>query len=183
LIAALVGEAAVYVVSRRWEGFHREAAFVFAVLAAGAYAIERVGDDAIIAALETARDELKKIEGPRDFTESERTILISCLRDAPHKGVVHIRPGVTQGDAPQIADEITKVFEEAGGFEIKPYPAGGSLSWSTSGIFLIVADLKHAPSHATDIQNCFWKAGRKIFGYSDVKHAPDTVSIGIGSKL
>jgi len=52
LIIALIGEAAVYVISKRWKTFHRHAAFAFAVLAAGAYAIERIGDDAIIASLE-----------------------------------------------------------------------------------------------------------------------------------
>jgi len=78
---------------------------------------------------------------------------------------------------------MTKIFEEAGGFNLKPWPGGDSLSWSTPGIFLIVTDLHHAPSHATEIQKCFWKAGRQIFGYADPKHASDTVSIGIGAKL
>jgi len=52
LSIALLGEAGVCILPSKWTSTHRELAFAFAVLAAGAYAVERVGDDAIIAALE-----------------------------------------------------------------------------------------------------------------------------------
>jgi hypothetical protein len=189
LVAALVGEAgnALIAIITGWEKAQKELALVLAIAAAGAYAIERIGDDAIVQALENrsaaAEGELKRIEGPRNITASEHNILVSCLRAAPHKGVVHIRPGWVNGDARQIAEQLTSIFEEAGGFELKPSPGGDALSWSSPGIFLVVTDLQHAPPHAHEIQQCFWNAGRQIVGYPDASHAPDTVTIGIGSKL
>jgi hypothetical protein len=45
LAIALLGEAAIFIIP---ENFHGGFAFAFAVLAAGGYAVERVGDDAII---------------------------------------------------------------------------------------------------------------------------------------
>jgi hypothetical protein len=185
--AALVGEVAVILIPPKWETLHKELAFGFAVLAAAGYAVERMGDEAIMTALQhradTAEASLKKIEGPRYITNTEHTSLVNCPKDSPHKGAVHIRPGVLNGDAPQIADQLKQVFEEAGGFELKPWPEGDSLSWSTPGIFPVVTDLHRAPSHATEIQKCFWGSGRQIFGYADPKHAVDTVSIGVGPKL
>jgi hypothetical protein len=187
LAAALLGEVAVILIPAKWERLHKELAFGFAMLAAAGYSLERIGDDAVLAALQhrasTAEIELKKIEGPRDITPSERESLVNCLKRAPYKGVVHIRPGMIDGDAVQIADQIRKIFEEAGGFELKPSPDGDALSWSTPGIFLVVTDLSHAPPHATEIQKCFWGAGRQIVGYAVAKHASDTVTIGIGAKL
>lgn len=53
LAIALIGEVAVCVIPKKWEVVHREAAFAFAVLAAAGYAVERVGDDAIIDALKS----------------------------------------------------------------------------------------------------------------------------------
>ena len=130
-----------------------------------------------------AEASLNKIEGPRNITTKEHNSLVTCLKKSPHKGVVHIAPGMTNGDAPQIGEELTKIFGEAGGFELKPYPEGGILSWAAPGIFLVVTDLHHSPGHATEIQKCFFEAGRQIYGFADAKHAPDTVTIGIGAKL
>jgi hypothetical protein len=189
LVIALVGEAGIALIAivSTGETIHKELAFVFAIVAAAGYAVERVGDDAIIKALENraeaAEGELKKIEGPRNITEAEHSKLASCLKAAPTKGIVHIAPGMTNGDAPQIGEELAKIFDEAGGFDLKPAPQGGILSWGAPGIFLVVTDLHHAPQHATEIQKCFWVAGLKIFGYADPKHDPETVTIGIGSKL
>jgi hypothetical protein len=185
---ALVGEVGVILIPPKWEKLHKELAFGFAVLAAGGYAIERVGDEAIMSALQTRADaaeaSLKQIEGPRDITNKEHTSLVDCLKAAPHKGIIYIKPGMLNGDAPQVGEQIRKIFDEAGGFEIKPVPQGGaSLFWSSPGIFLIVTDSNHAPDHATAIQRCFWEAGRKIYGYPNKDHAPDTVTIGIGGKI
>ena len=178
---ALVGEVGVILIPPKWEKLHKELAFGFAVLAAGGYALERVGDEAIMTALQQRADaaeaSLKQIEAPRDITESEHNSLVNCLKNSPQKGVVHINPGWVNGDARQIGEEITKIFEEAGGFDLKPPPQGESLSWSSPGIFLVVTDLRHAPAHATEIQKCFWQAGRKIFGYPNKDHAPDTLSL------
>jgi hypothetical protein len=184
---ALVGEVAVILIPPKWERLHKELAFAFAVFAAGGYAIERVGDEAIMSALQQRADSaeasLKQINGPRDITASERSSLVNCLKNSPNKGIVHIVPGWVNGDARQIGDQIAKIFEEAGGFDLKPSPIGENLSWSSPGIFLIVTDLKHAPAHATNIQKCFWEAGRKIVGYPDKDHDPNTVTIGIGGKV
>jgi hypothetical protein len=52
---ALVGEAGVALLAliSKWEIAHKELAFVLAILAAAGYAVERVGDDAIIAGLKS----------------------------------------------------------------------------------------------------------------------------------
>lgn len=187
LAAAMLGEVAVIIIPAKLERLHKELAFGFAVLAAAGYAIERIGDDAIVSALQqragAAEDSLKQITGPRDITVTEHAKLVNCLRMAPSKGVVHIEPGLLSGDAPQIGDQIRKIFEEAGGFEISPFPGGPSLSWTSPGIFLVVTDLGHAPQHAQEIQKCFWAAGRQIWGYPNKDQAPDSVTIGIGGKV
>src|SRR5271154_2724010 len=119
---ALVGEVAVILIPPKWERLHKELAFGFAVLAAGGYAVERVGDEAIMAALQhradSAEASLKQIEGPRDITASEHSSPVKCLKNSPHKGIVHVNPGWVNGDARQIGDQLTKIFEEAGGFDL-----------------------------------------------------------------
>jgi hypothetical protein len=74
------------------------------------YAIERVGDDAVVNSLEkravAAEGELKKIEGPRTITASEHAKLVDCLKNAPAKGVVHISPGWVNDDARQIGEQM-----------------------------------------------------------------------------
>jgi hypothetical protein len=66
LAIALVGEAAVWIFPKTLEA---TAAFVFAILAASGYAVERVGDDAIIDALKNratiAESAFTKIKAPR----------------------------------------------------------------------------------------------------------------------
>src|SRR6185437_15527214 len=84
LLIALVGEAAIYIVSKKWKLFHREAAFLFAILAAGSYAIERVGDDAIISGLKQHNErlgaQLKAIKKPRLLTFEQRENLVGKLK-------------------------------------------------------------------------------------------------------
>jgi hypothetical protein len=187
LIIALLGEVAVFLIPASREILHKELAFGFAILAAAGVAIETIGQDAVVEKLQhradSAEASLNQINGPRDITASEHSGLVNCLKNSPNKGIVHIVPGWLNGDARQIGDQITKIFEEAGGFDLKPSPIGNNLSWSSSGIFLIVTDLKHAPAHATNIQKCFWEAGRKIVGYPNKDHDPSTVTIGIGGKV
>jgi hypothetical protein len=187
LIVALMGEAFVFFIPPSREKLHKELAFGFAILAAAGVAVETIGNDAIVEALQhradAAETSLKQINGPRDITASEHSSLVNCLKNSPNKGIVHIVPGWVNGDARQIGDQIAKIFEEAGGFDLKPSPIGENLSWSSPGIFLVVTDLKHAPAHATNIQKCFFESGRKVYGFGDPKHAPDTVTIGIGAKF
>jgi hypothetical protein len=188
LIVALLGEASVFLIPSSREKLHAELAFGFAILAAAGVAVETIGNDAIVTALQQRADSaeasLKAIEGPRDITASQHASLVECLKKSPHKGAVLINPGLLNGDAPQIAEDIRKVFEEAGGFELKPIPQGtAAMTWSTPGVFLVVIDLHHAPSHATEIQKCFWVAGRKIFGYEIKDQPADLVTIGIGGKV
>lgn len=186
LIIALLGEVAVFLIPS--EKLHKELAFGFAILAAAGVAIETIGNDAIVTELQhrasSAEASLKKIEGPRDITETQHASLVECLKKSSQKGPVLIKPGLLNGDAPQIAEQIRNVFEEAGGFDLKPIPQGeAAVTWSTPGIFLVVVDLHHAPSHATEIQKCFWASGRQIFGYESKDHPADLVTIGIGGKV
>jgi len=188
LAGALVGEAGVCIIPAKWEKLHREMAFAFALLAAAGYAVERIGDDAIIHRLEsraeTAEGQLKEITSPRTISLEERAKFISCMKATSERGPVFIRPGMVDSDAPLIGQDLEKIFDEIGGFpKGLAWPGGASLSWSTPGIFLVVIDLQHAPHHATNIQRCFWEAGRKIFGYADPKHPADAVSIAIGPRL
>jgi hypothetical protein len=66
---ALVGEVGVNVIPSKFPAAHSAAAFGFAVLAAGGYAVERLGDDALIKGLETratlAELEVEKMKHPR----------------------------------------------------------------------------------------------------------------------
>jgi hypothetical protein len=82
LAIALVGEAAICVIPKKWETVYREAAFAFAVLAAGGYAIERVGDDAIIDALRsraaTAESAVTKLKVPRTLTPERQRAIASA---------------------------------------------------------------------------------------------------------
>jgi len=84
LAIALVGEAATCIIPAKWGTLHREAAFAFAILAAGGYAVERVGDDAIIDVLKdrtkTAEAVLAKIPKSRTLTTEQSNKLQAALK-------------------------------------------------------------------------------------------------------
>ena len=81
---ALVGEAGVAIIPTKWEKLHKELAFGFAVLAAAGYAVERVGDEAIIDALKgraaTAEASLKKLTSDRELTDEQIAVIANKLR-------------------------------------------------------------------------------------------------------
>jgi hypothetical protein len=184
LIAAMLGEVAVWLIPDSTE-WHKQAAFVFAALAVAGYAVERVGDDAIIRALDSratsAEAGLKTISTARTIKPDQHAKLASCLKDGP-KGPVSLRPGFMDEDAEPLGDEIGKIFEEVGGFPQTATKEQTVMSWRTPGIFLIVKDLHNAPAQATTIQRCFFAAGIEIYGYADPSYAPDAVTIGIGPR-
>jgi len=80
---ALVGEVAVILIPPKWERLHKELAFGFAVLAAGGYAVERVGDEAIMAALQhradVAETSLKKLTADRVPTADQIGAIVKKL--------------------------------------------------------------------------------------------------------
>jgi hypothetical protein len=83
LAIALIGEAGICVIPAKWEKMHRDGAFAFAILAAAGYAVERVGDDAILDALKmratSAEDTLKKITADRSLTDEQVARMASML--------------------------------------------------------------------------------------------------------
>jgi hypothetical protein len=188
LAGGLLGEVGVYVLSPKWEALHGGLVFAFAAIVLVGYVIGHIGDDEsfriVSARAKTAEAQLKEIASPRTITPEERAKFISCMKATSERGPVFIRPGIVNSDAPLIGEDLDKIFDEIGGFpKGLAWPGGPALSWAATGIFLVVIDLQHAPQHATNIQRCFWEAGRKIFGYADPKHPADAVSIGIGPRL
>jgi hypothetical protein len=115
--AALVGEAALGIIPTKWEAVHKELAFIFAVLAAGGYALERLGDDAVVTALEhratTAEGELSRIQTPRKIDDQQYVTLVECLRAGP-KGTTFVWPGLSDRDAAELGQRIQSALDEAG---------------------------------------------------------------------
>jgi hypothetical protein len=181
---ALVGEVGVILSPPRWEKLHKELAFGFAVLASGGYAVERVGDDAIIKALEkratSAEAGLKVVTSARVITPDQHAKIVLCLKDGP-KGTLALKPGLLDQDAQPLADGIGKILDEADGFP-RADQKDDALKWQTPGIFLVVKDLKNAPAQAVTIQKCFTAVGIEMFGYADPTYTPDAVTIGIGPR-
>jgi hypothetical protein len=179
---ALVGEVAVFLI--RSGRLHKELAFGFAVLAAGGYAVERIGDDAIVKALEArataAEIGLKTVTAVRVITLDQHSEIVTCLKDGP-KGPVSLKPGFLDQDAQPLANEIGKILDEVGGFP-RAEQQNDVLKWQTPGIFIVVNDLKHPPNQAVAIQKCFFGAKIQMPGYADPKYAPDAVTIAIGPR-
>ena len=80
---ALVGEVGVILIPPKWEKLHKELAFGFAVLAAGGYAVERVGDEAIMTALQQRADvaetSLRKLTADRIPTTDQVGAIVKTL--------------------------------------------------------------------------------------------------------
>jgi hypothetical protein len=102
LAIALVGEAGIALTTFSKEGrLHKELAFIFAIAAAAGYAIERVGDDAILNELRTraaqAEQQLKKFF-PRDLTSPDQKFIADAVRGfAGQRFEGSVSPGVDDG--------------------------------------------------------------------------------------
>jgi hypothetical protein len=84
LAIALLGEVGVYIIPPKWEALHGAAVFGFAALAVAGYAVERIGDDAIIDALKhratTAESALTKLKTPRTLTPERQQFVAEAVR-------------------------------------------------------------------------------------------------------
>ena len=84
LIAAMVGEVGVCLIPSQWDGFHKHATFILLTLAAAGYSIERVGDDAIITALEkragVAEKSVTKLRASRVVPNDDAARLSRAMR-------------------------------------------------------------------------------------------------------
>jgi hypothetical protein len=85
LSLALVGEAgtALIAIISKGETLHKELTFILALIAAGGYAIERIGDDAILDGIKTratqAEQQLKKFS-PRDLSSAAKQSVAGAVR-------------------------------------------------------------------------------------------------------
>jgi hypothetical protein len=117
LAIALAGEVGVFVTPAKWERLHRELAFGFAVLAAVGYMIERVGDDAMLEALNsratTAESELKKIS-PRRLVGDAAEKARAALSVAPMRLPIGVVSRLLDSEGQDFADDIADVFNKVG---------------------------------------------------------------------
>jgi hypothetical protein len=184
LALGLLGEVGVLVLPAEKHFWHNVLGFVFAAVVLVGYVIGHIGDDAIGARSEArateAELELTRIKEERKIRPDQRAKLVACLRPGP-KGPVYIRPGVLDTDGPKLGKQLEEIFTEVE-FPL-PQWRDTAMVWNTAGWFLIVADMKNAPAHATLIQKCFWQADLPIYGQEDKTHPEDAVSIGIGPRL
>jgi hypothetical protein len=116
---ALVGEAGLGVVPIKWERLHKELAFVFAVLAAGGYAIERIGDDAVLGKITQKADQaelaLQKFREPRSISQDAAAKIIAEMQKFPKTPVVF---GVVQEAEPiALMERLSAVLISAGWVE------------------------------------------------------------------
>jgi hypothetical protein len=85
--AALLGEAAVAIIPARWETLHKELAFGFAILAAGGYAVERLGDDTIVHGLDAratkAETEVTRLRAARTLTPERQQFVADAVKPFP----------------------------------------------------------------------------------------------------
>lgn len=168
LALALIGEAGIFLVPEKLDRIHKTMGFWLAILAAAGYAIERIGDDAII---DGARHELAQIEAARIVTPSQQQIVVQLLADAA-KGPVSIAYPMTDStDARAFAETIKETLKKAG-YTLIDAPQGyaGMLSFSEPGAFLLVHNLTEpspiAAAHTKSVcQNRHIPCGRYQTGH------------------
>jgi hypothetical protein len=149
LAAALVGEAAVCIIPKKWETLHRELVFAFAVLAAGGYAVERVGDDAIIHALES-----RAASAEKELAKSRPRILDKAQQESVRQSISRFSglqfDIITYPDDKESRNLLVQIGEAllASGWQFKPPPARGFLfAELVEGV-----EVEYAPSRATDMK-------------------------------
>ena len=91
LLIALAGEAGVAllaIISKK-DLLHKEIAFALAIIAAGSYAIERIGDDAIIESFTkratTAESAFARLKAPRTLDAKRQQFIADAVRLWPNQ--------------------------------------------------------------------------------------------------
>lgn len=179
LALALIGEAGIFLVPEKLDRIHKTMGFWLAILAAAGYAIERIGDDAII---DGARHELAQIEAARIVTPSQQQIVVQLLADAA-KGPVSIAYPMTDStDARAFAETIKETLKKAG-YTLIDAPQGyaGMLSFSEPGAFLLVHNLTEPSPIAAAIQRAFAKIGIFLVGVTKPDIPEGTVVLVVSS--
>jgi hypothetical protein len=122
LIIAMVGEVGVCLIPSQWENFHRHMTFILLVLAAAGYSTERVGDDAIIAALERRASAAEAKIAPRKLVVTQQadvTLKIIAFKGQHFFGQV----GTPISDARILWGSIVKALQDG---EWQLISAGGT---------------------------------------------------------
>jgi hypothetical protein len=199
LAAALVGEAAVAIIPARWELLHKELAFGFAVLAASGYAVERLGDDAILRGLEAraaAAEQQLKTFVARDLSVEQERISTAVTPFSGQKYEVAIPQGIDDGFS--FWKTLHSTLSGAGWEYVPPYsnslwvkvgdaPPVSTTMVSVPGvtIFIDPAKLKDLDSVAIALGNALLKEGIKTGANVSSYHNDDetkqkTLQIVIG---
>jgi hypothetical protein len=169
LALALIGEAGIFLLPDKLDRFHKSMGFWLAMLAATGYAIERIGDDAIISSVgdrETqARLELAQIEAARIVTPSQQQTVVQLLADAAKGPISVVYPMTDSTDARNFAESIKATLKKAG-YTLADAPQGyaGMLSFSEPGAFLLMHTLTAPSPVAAAVQRAFAKIGIFLVG-------------------
>ena len=183
LIGAMVGEVGVCLIPPKWDNFHAHMTFVLLLLAAAGYSVERIGDDAIVSALEgratAAESKITKMETMRWIDDAQYPTFVGCLKVGP-KGPVYLRPGWFDRDAKVLGDRIAAALKEAGFPDPPPWPGGNAqkevMNWNIPGVFLLLRDLQNAPPGARTVQDCLLTIGIRAGGQIDPTEPDGTTS-------
>jgi hypothetical protein len=127
--------------------------------------------------------ELAKIQTPRTLTPDQQEKLIKLLT-AARKGPTAVSAAfVDSTDAKEFAKSIKTVLTKSGFILSDPPKSLMVLSYSKPGAWIFVRDLKHAPPHATAIQNAFGAIGVFLEGFAkpEAIEDADMVVIAVSS--
>ncbi len=128
LIVALLGEVLVFFIHR--ETLHKELAFGFAILASVGVAIETIGQDAVVKALQLRADVAEEKLVQRVLSGGQIAIL-KQLKGYPAIDVVY---EFGESEVSFFAQQITSTLRSAGVF-VRLYEAPSNMKWR--GIFVM----------------------------------------------
>jgi hypothetical protein len=189
LIIAMLGEVAVWLVPDH-STWHKHAAFAFAALAVAGYTIERVGDDAIIAALEHRATVAEAKSAPRKLVPVQQTDVagkVSKFKDKQFFGQV----GVSIPDGRILWASVVKALQDGGWQLISAEgatgtpPASDIINPQVGVAVFVVKDDADTAEAAGALMQALRDAGLKEVngGYSDKPDmAPNRIKIAIGTR-
>lgn len=188
LIVAMLGEVAVWLIPDH-SALHKHAAFIFAALAVGGYAIERVGEDAITNALKDRAATAEERFRDRTFSKEDHDKVVSLIKALPRPIESKITFDLTVGnkDAKNFGTLLAGALSDATGTTIEP-PRGLSTCTECTGVWVCVNNTV-TPATADDgnaIRHVFEAVGiKKVEFCNDPKNGmggPDFVKILVGPK-
>lgn len=120
--------------------------------------------------------ELEQYRVGRSLLEKQRAVLLERLRRSP-KGPVIIKPNFLSAEPIRYADELSKVFNNAGFADVGDKPLS-IISTKLQGMFVVVRDKENLPPQFSPIADAL-KEANIPFSAHEEGYVPDTNTVVI----